>query len=39
LPESAFTLVGAPGIPAGVIDPDVAAADVPDELVASTLNV
>ena len=32
-------LVGASGLPAGVTDPDVAAVDVPDELVAVTLKV
>jgi hypothetical protein len=39
LPDTAFTPVGASGFPAGVTAADVAAADVPVELVAVALNV
>ena len=39
LPRTAFTPVGASGAPAGVTEADVAAADVPVELPAVTLNV
>ena len=39
LPRTAFTPVGASGAPAGVTEADVAAADVPVELLAVTLNV
>jgi hypothetical protein len=39
LPRNAFTPVGASGAPAGVTEADVAAAEVPVELVAVTLNV
>jgi hypothetical protein len=39
LPRTALTPVGASGFAAGVTDPDVAAADVPVELEAVTLNV
>ncbi len=39
LPRTAITPVGASGFAAGVTDPEVAAADVPVEFVAMTLNV
>ena len=39
LPRTAFRPVGASGFPAGVTEDDVAAADVPVELVAVTLKV
>ena len=39
LPDTAFTPVGASGFPAGVTAADVAAADVPVELVAVALKV
>ena len=39
LPRNAFRPVGASGFPAGVTEDDVAAADVPVELVAVTLKV
>ena len=39
LPETAFTPVGASGLPAGVTAADVAAVDVPVELVAVALKV
>jgi len=39
LPDTAFTPVGASGFPAGVTAEDVAALDVPVELVAVALNV
>ena len=39
LPDTAFTPVGASGFPAGVIDDEVVAVDVPVELEAVVLNV
>jgi hypothetical protein len=39
LPDTAFTPVGASGFPAGVTAADVAAAEVPVELVAVALKV
>ena len=39
LPDTAFTPVGASGFPAGVTAADVAAVDVPVELVAVALKV
>jgi hypothetical protein len=39
LPLTAFTPVGASGLPAGVIDEDAVPVDVPVELVAVALNV
>ena len=38
-PRTAFTPVGAEGVPAGVTEEKVVAADVPVELVAVTANV
>ena len=39
MPRTAITPVGASGFAAGVTEPDVAAAEVPVELEAVTLNV
>jgi hypothetical protein len=39
LPATAFTPVGASGLPAGVIEVDVVPLDVPVELTAVALNV